>query len=254
MAESKLSSFEAVVAAFTFVAIFALGYCHFRVSLRQDEQEARIERQREEFERSLQKALSDADEKRATDSLELQLLSLASPHLSRLRDSGPEAATSQRIVAAAGELLAARGRPALSLMVDRIREQSAPREENASAVASDPRPTIEASPNTPSNEWLVLLATLPGNELKVAEQVANDKLRVARDLGLEPPVSIYKTRLKGRYVVALGKPVARSAALAIADRARRANLAVDAFAEPDGGWELTGTAPFPAEAKSASIE
>jgi hypothetical protein len=110
MAESKLSPFEAVVGAFTFVAIFALGYCHFRLSLRQDEQEGRIERQREEFERSLLQLQREADEKRAADSLELQLISVASPHLSRVRDSGRDAATSQRIVAAAGELLAARGR------------------------------------------------------------------------------------------------------------------------------------------------
>jgi hypothetical protein len=80
----------------------------------------------------------------------------------------------------------------------------------------------------------VLLATLPGTDLKVAEQVANEKLRAARDLGLAPPVSVYKTKLKGRHVVALGKPVDRSAALAMAARARRGNLAVDAFAEPDG--------------------
>src|SRR4051812_45924069 len=165
MAESKLSPFEAVVGAFTFVAIFALGYCHFRLSLRQDEQEGRIERQREEFERSLLQLQREADEKRAADSLELQLISVASPHLSRVRDSGRDAATSQRIVAAAGELLAARGRPGLSLMTDRIREQSSPREQTAAAIGPDPHPSPEANP---SNEWLVLLATLPGTDLKAA--------------------------------------------------------------------------------------
>ena len=65
-------------------------------------------------------------------------------------------------------------------------------------------------------------------------------------------VSIYKTRLKGRYVVVLGDPVGRSAALVAAAEARRNKLSADAFAEPDGGWELIGTAPFRTETRSAS--
>jgi len=46
----------------------------------------------------------------------------------------------------------------------------------------------------------------------------------------------------------------RSAALAAAAQARRRNLSADAFAEQDGGWELTGTAPFPTDVRSASAE
>jgi hypothetical protein len=100
----------------------------------------------------------------------------------------------------------------------------------------------------------VLLATFPGNDRKKVEDVANDKLRVAKDLGITPIVSVYKTRLKERYVVVLGEPVDRSRALARAAWARRGNLSLDAFAEPDDGWELTGTAPFPTAVGSASLQ
>jgi len=248
--ESKLSSSEAVLAAFTFVATFALAYGNWRLSTRQDDLDARIEHQSEEFQRSLLRLQREAEEKRAADNLELQVISLASPHLSKLGESGREAAKSQRIVTAAAELLSSRGRPGLAQLVNRIWEQSAP------PAAPEPPPAADppVAAKNPSNPWLVLLATLPGNDLKVAEDVANDKLRAAKELGMKPVVSIYKTRLKGRYVVALGKPVDRSAALAVAAQARRGNLAADAFAEPDGGWELTGTAPFPTEVRSASVE
>jgi len=248
MAESKPSSFEAVIAGFTVVATFALGLCYWNVANRQNEQDARIERQREELQRSLLQSQRDAEARRADDNLELQLISLVSPHLSKLRESGREAATSQRIVAAAAELLSSRGRPGLLRMADKIREQSVPQGE------TQPRTAAPVAASSPKDAWLVLLATLPGDDLKAAEAVANDKLRVAKDLGMMPAVSIYKTRLKGRYVVALGKPVDRSAALAAAAQARRRNLSADAFAEQDGGWELIGTTPFPSDLRSASAQ
>ncbi|HWO91246.1 MAG TPA: hypothetical protein VNP53_04685, partial [Methylomirabilota bacterium] len=183
----------------------------------------------------------------ADDDLELQLMSLASPHLARLRESGKEAATSQRIVAAAAELLSSRGRPALAQMADKIREQNAP-----AARAEPQTPIVARVAASPPDAWLVLLATLPGEDLKRAETVANDKLRAAQDLGMKPAVSIYKTRLKRRYVVVLGKPLDQAAAVAVAAQVRRSNLSADAFAEKDAGWELTGSAPFSLEVSSAS--
>jgi hypothetical protein len=245
MPESKLTSFEAVIAAFAFVATFALGYEYWRLSVRQDQQDARIERQREDFEKSLFELQRASEEKRAADEFELQTISLAAPHLSKLRDVGRDATTSQRIVVAAAELLASRGRPAFSQMVEKIREQSPP------AARAEAVPAAVAT--SPSSGWLVLLATLPGNDRKVAEALANEKLSAAKDLGMTPLVTVYKTKLKGRYVVALGKPTDRSAALAAAAQARSENLSADAYPELDDGWELTGTAPFATEVRSASI-
>ncbi len=246
-ADAKPSSFEAVVAAFTVVATFALGYGYWRLATRQNELDVRIEAQREEFQRSLLQLRRESDVKRAGDDLELQLMSLVSPHLARLRESGKEAATSQRIVAAAAELLSSRGRPALGQMADKIREQGAP-----AARAEPQTPIVARVPASPPDPWLVLLATLPGDDLKRAEAVANDKLRAARDLRMMPAVSIYKTRIKRRYVVVLGKPLDQAAAFAVAAQARRSNLSADAFAEKDAGWELTGTAPFSVQVSSAS--
>ena len=46
--ESRPSSFEAVFAAYAVVATFALGYGHWRLATRQNEQDAKIEQQRQE--------------------------------------------------------------------------------------------------------------------------------------------------------------------------------------------------------------
>src|SRR5262249_4065015 len=141
-----------------------------------------------------------------------------------------------------------RGRPGLQQMAEKIREHAPAPVEASSPPKVDP--PLAAKP--PSIRWLVLLATLPGSDPRAAEAVANDKLRAAKDLGGTALVYMYKTQLKGRYVVALGEPAARSDAIAAAAQARKRNLSADAFAEPDDGWELTGTAPFPVDIRSAS--
>ena len=247
-AESRPSSFEAIFAAYAVVATFALGYGYWRLATRQNEQDARIEQQRQEQQAAVTRLQREADDKRTTDDLEIQVISLASPHLSKLRESGREAATSQRIVSAAAELLSSKGRPALAQMAEKIRVETAPITRSGTRTAVE-EPVASMSP---PGAWLVLLATLPGEDLKLAEEVATEKLRAAKDLGTVSTVSIYKTRLKGRYVVVLGDPVGRSAALVAAAEARRNKLSADAFAEPDGGWELIGTAPFRTETRSAS--
>jgi len=175
-AESRPSSFEAVFAAYAVVATFALGYGYWRLATRQNEQDAKIEQQRQEQQAAVTRLQREADDKRATDDLEIQVISLASPHLSKLRESGREAASSQRIVAAAAELLSSKGRPALAQMAEMIRAESAP------ITRSRPRTTVEepvASMTLP-DAWLVLLATLSGDDLKLAEGVANEKLRERR--------------------------------------------------------------------------
>src|SRR5262249_14983549 len=177
---------------------------------------------------------------RAADNLELQVFTVVAPHLAKLRETGPQAVTSQRIVVAAADLLAARGRPGLRSMGEKIREQGAPAEGSDAPAKTVASALVKA----PADPWLVLLATFPGTDLKAAEDTANVKLRAAKDLGMAPLVSVYKTKRMGRYVVALGKPANRSQALVAAARARGRNLAADAFAEPDGGWEVAGTAPF----------
>jgi hypothetical protein len=242
--EPKPSPFEAVFAAYVVVATFVLGYGYWRLATRQNQQDAKIEQQRHEDQRASVKLERETDERRALDNLEVQLLSLAAPHLSKLRESGREAATSQRIVAAAADILSSKGRPGLAQMVEKIRAESAP------VARSEPR-TPEPVASTPlPSAWLVLLATLPGDDLTLAERVANEKLQAAKGLGSASTVSIYKTKLKGRYVVVLGNPAEKSAALAAAAEARQRSLSPDAFAEPDGGWELIGNAPFAGEIKT----
>src|SRR5207245_401530 len=84
------------------------------------------EQLRQEQQAALSRLRQEADDKRAADDFEIQVISLASPHLWKLTQSGREAATSQRIVAAAAGLLSSKGRPALAQMVEKIRAESDP--------------------------------------------------------------------------------------------------------------------------------
>src|SRR2546427_2252297 len=119
-AEPKPSSFEAVFAAYVVVATFVLGYGYWRLAPRQNEQDVKIEEQRQEQQAALSRLRQEADDKRAADDFEIQVISLASPHLWKLTQSGREAATSQRIVAVAAGLLSSKGRPALAQMGEKI--------------------------------------------------------------------------------------------------------------------------------------
>lgn len=197
--ESKPSSFETVVAAFTVVATFSLGYCYWRLETRQAELDAKIEVQAEEFQRSLLEIRRDAEGVRAADSLELQLITLVSPHLAQLRESGREAATSQRIVAAAAELLSSRGRPGLQQMVERVREQQTP-----PAAAPEPRTAAEqpAPQKSAASAWLVLLATFPGTDPQdrggSRERQASGGEGSRLDLGRQPLQDPPERPLRGR--------------------------------------------------------
>src|SRR2546430_14163163 len=77
-AESRPSSFEAIFAAYAVVATFALGYGYWRLATRQNEQDARIEQQRQEQQAAVTRLQREADDKRTTDDLEIQV------HLSRI--------------------------------------------------------------------------------------------------------------------------------------------------------------------------
>src|SRR5438445_12959007 len=100
-AESRPSSFEAVFAAYVVVATFALGYGYWRLATRQNEQDARIEQGRQEQQAAVTRLQREADDKRATDDLEIQVSARASPHLTQLGEPGGEAATSHRVLSPA---------------------------------------------------------------------------------------------------------------------------------------------------------
>ncbi|HWE23660.1 MAG TPA: hypothetical protein VG496_06935 [Myxococcales bacterium] len=99
---------------------------------------------------------------------------------------------------------------------------------------------------TPSDgQWIVLLATVLCDEVQPAQDVANARLTAAQELRMVPVVTVYRTRLKRRFVVALDRPGPKSGVVALAAEVRRKGLAPDAYAERFDGWEFVGTAPFP---------
>src|SRR2546427_8155691 len=118
-AEPKPSSFEAVFAAYVVVATFVLGYGYWRLATRQNEQDVKIEQLRQEQQAALSRLRQEADDKRAADDFEIQVISLASPHLWKLTQSGREAATSHRIAAAGSALLSSKRRPPPGPTADR---------------------------------------------------------------------------------------------------------------------------------------
>src|SRR2546425_949261 len=95
-AEPKPSSFEAVFAAYVVVATFVLGYGYWRLATRQNEQDVKIEQQRQEQQAALSRLRQEADDKRAADDFEIQGISLASPHPWKLTQSGRGASASTR--------------------------------------------------------------------------------------------------------------------------------------------------------------
>jgi hypothetical protein len=245
--DRKPSSFEAVIAAFAVATTFVLGFGYWHLATRQNEQDARFEHERRRQDEALANLARTLEERRAADNLESQVFSVVAPHLSRLRDAGRDASNAQSIVAAAAELLAAKGRPGLLQLTKKLQETAAPAR---APVEAAPQPVASADR---SGRWLVLLATVPGDAAEEAERIANIKLELANSLGIAKAVSIYRTTLKKRYVVALETPLARREAIALAAEARRQKLAGDAFAEQVAGWEHIGTAPFPTDRKSASL-
>src|SRR2546422_11335083 len=98
-AEPKPSSFEAVFAAYVVVATFVLGYGYWRLATRQNEQDVKIEQQRQEQQAALSRLRQEADDKRAAADLEIPRISPASPHPWKLTQSGRAAATSHPILA-----------------------------------------------------------------------------------------------------------------------------------------------------------
>ena len=132
----------------------------------------------------------------------------------------------------------------LDWLLKKIQDAKSPSIRPVQAVTDCSAPS-----NSPAN-WLVSLATLPGGDAQLAKRVANAKMEAARASGIAAGVSIYRTTIKNRFVVSLGRPLVKDAALALAAEARRVNLASDAFAEQISGWQAVGTAPFAIETAS----
>src|SRR2546428_13608326 len=95
-ADPKPSSFGAVFAAYVVVATFVLGYGHWRLATRQNEQDVKIEQLRQEQQAALSRLRQEADDKRPAGDLGIQVISPAPPHLWNLAESARKAGAAPR--------------------------------------------------------------------------------------------------------------------------------------------------------------
>jgi hypothetical protein len=218
-------TFEVTIAALGLVVTGMLGYGQFQVSQEQTKQA---------------RAQQLAEEKRAVDNIEVQVMSLVAPHLGNLAKHGTEFDSSQRVVLAAAEYLSTQhSRTALASMASKISEGN-------TAIPQEVRSRIqEATVTTPSTgKWFAVLASFPSNDLTSAQSMANQRLKQLKTMGLDLEIQLFKTKISNNLAVVVGGPVERTAALELAVRAQNTGVARDAFAQQDKGWIFIGKAPF----------
>jgi hypothetical protein len=231
--------FEVTITAVGIFVTAVLGYGQWRLG---QQQNAILENQaKQELERSI-------------DNIEVQVMTLVSPHLGKLASAGEEAETAQKVVLAAAEYLSNQyGRTSLASMATMISEGnptiSQPiqdRFEEATVAPPQlqmPLSEVDKPPPKQAN-WYAVLASLPGDQLETAKAEANKKLDKAREKGLNQGVQLYKTEISNNYAVVIGGALDKASARALSAKARTVGLSRDSFPQIDKEWTHVGDAPF----------
>jgi len=166
-------------------------------------------------------------------------MALISPHLVKLAAAGEEAETAQKVVLSAAEYFSNQyGRTSLAIMAAKISEGNSKiskpvQERLVEATVTPPQLQMRLSAvNTPTpqkDDWYVVLASLPGDQLETAKAEANEKLTKAREKGLDQRVQLYKTKISNNYAVVIGGSLDKVSARALSAKARTVRLAEDSF-------------------------
>jgi hypothetical protein len=142
----------------------------------------------------------EAEDLKEKDAVEVQVMALIAPHLSKVRGAGDDAESSRRIVQAAGDYLISKyRRDELSHMYAQIVSEapSVKQEDKMKAQETTEVPTKDAP-------WYAVLASLPADDLNAAQELADEKVRMARGAGISQRVQIYRTKISDNYAVVLG--------------------------------------------------
>ena len=221
----RSKTFEITIAALGLIVTALLGYGQYK--LNKEQSEIAIRQQ-------------EAEKIRAIDNIEVQIMSLVSTHLSNLSKPGAEFASSQRVVLAASEYLSSQHqRTALAAMAAKISEGN-------TTVPTDVTTRIKEATSiaTPSANWFTVLASLPVDDEASAKEIANRFLENVESKYQSGQIQLYRTKISNSFAVVLNGPSNRTTAIEAASKARRVELAKDAFAQQDRDWTLIGTAPF----------
>ena len=181
-----------------------------------------------------------AEDSRAKDAIEVQVMTMVGPYLSKMRGPSEEAANARKVVdAAASFLKEAHSKPALGVMYQRIlREDPSVKPEAQIQAEKFAGPPLEGA------GWFTVLASLPGDDEKATKKAANEIRSRALGLGFSEPVQVYKTKISDSYAVVIGGKLSKAAAFALMARVREKKLAIDAFAQEDRNWDLVDPPPF----------
>jgi hypothetical protein len=231
--------FEVVIAAVGVIITGVLGYGQWQLG---QQQNAILENQaKQEFERSV-------------DNIEVQVMTLVSPHLDKLGSKGEEAENAQKVVLAAAEYLSNQyGRTSLASMAAKLSEGNPSISDPLQvrfAEATQAPPQLKMHSTGGKGEiqkkvvWYAVLASLPADKLKLAKDTANKKLSKAKEKGLSQGVQLYKTKISNNYAVVIGGALDESSARALSSTARSISLAKDSFPQIDKDWTFVGDAPF----------
>jgi hypothetical protein len=181
----------------------------------------------------------EAEDLKEKDAVEVQVMALIAPHLSKVREVGDDAESSRRIVQAAGDYLNTKYRSdALSRMYAQIVSE-------APSVKQETVMRAQETTEVPTKDapWYAVLASLPADDLNAAQELADEKAKMARGAGISQRVQIYRTKISNNYAVVLGGKLGKSTALLLAASAREKKLAPDAFAQQDRqNWDLVSDA------------
>jgi hypothetical protein len=218
MSEGKDRAPSSVLLALAGLAVTAiLGYGQWRLGVSQREAE-------------------DLKEK---DAVEVQVMALIAPHLSKVRGVGDDAESARRIVQAAGDYLISKyRRDELSRMYAQIVSE-APSVKHETVMKAEETTEVPAK----GAPWYAVLASLPADDLNAAQELADEKAKMVRGAGISQPVQIYRTKISNNYAVVLGGKLSKSTAFLLAARARDKKLAPDAFAQQDRqNWDWVSDA------------
>jgi hypothetical protein len=173
-----------------------------------------------------------AEERRASDNVEVQVIALVAPRFSELGGSDEKAKTSQRVVLAAASYLTDQyQRTGLAKIYREILPPSADLNIQVGAAEA-------TEPATAESPWHVVLASLAANDKSAACKMAHEKLKIAQSEGLPEKIRLYRTKISDNYAVVIGEPMSRLDAVSLAVSARNKGLAEDTFAQQDRSWTL----------------
>jgi len=178
-------------------------------------------------------------------------MTLVAPHLAKVRGTGADAESSQRVVLAAADYLSSKHkRTALAEMYQHIvaddptiKPDIRVRVIEAECALSKQSARYRSDRNRFGERTLVRCLGLTARKRpKRCSPYCKQKKSNGRIRRIRSTVQIYRTKISDNYAIVLGGQMRRSDAVSLASAARQKGLAPDAFAQQDRSWTFVENA------------